>query len=111
MHFLRIFLYSCDISVELLRESTSYFGYNPRRCFDASHTVARLAWRKSQVMGRIRGAAKHTADFMRMLESSRIGDSSVSHTIFQLSPADEFRHLSECHFDAVSPWALDVLLQ
>ncbi len=64
------------------------------------------------VMGQIRGAAKETAyDFMRVLQSVRMGGSNVAQSIFQLFPANELRHLSECHFDAVSPWALDVLLK
>ncbi len=73
-----------------------------------------LGWNRTdveRVKGRIIVAAKETADFMRMLWSSRIGNSDVLHTIFQICPADESRSLSKYHFDAVSPWALDLLLQ
>ncbi len=111
MHFFRIFLYPYDISVRLLKESTSYFGFNPRRCFNASRSMAILESKKADVMGQITGTATGTANIIRMLHSARNGDSDASYSIFQLSPRDESRFLSECHIDAVSTWALDELLK
>src|SRR6266567_8066446 len=40
MPLCRIFLHLFDLSFKLLRKSTSYFGYNPRRCFVASSSTA-----------------------------------------------------------------------
>src|SRR5260221_8968371 len=42
MHFFRIFLYPLDISPEVLKKSTSYFGYNPLRCFISASSVKKL---------------------------------------------------------------------
>ena len=42
MHFFRMFLHPLDISPELLKESTLYLGYNPRRCFYSASSMERL---------------------------------------------------------------------
>jgi len=41
-----------DTTFKLLRESTSYFGYNPRQCFDASFSVKSLRAKTEAVMRR-----------------------------------------------------------
>ncbi len=53
----------------------------------------------------------HILELLRLLLSP--DGSDVPHTIFQISPAgnEERRSLSSCRFEAVSGWALDVLLQ
>ena len=48
-------------------------------------------------------------DIVRLLLSTQLGNSDISHTIFQISPTN--RLLSSAQFEAVSRWALDLLLQ
>ena len=48
---------------------------------------------------------------VQMLSSSRKGDNGVSHLIFQISPIDNLRLLSQCKFTRVSQWALDNFLE
>ncbi|KAF8498771.1 hypothetical protein F5888DRAFT_205246 [Russula emetica] len=108
-----MFLHPSDLSFKLLRESTSYFGYNPRRCFEASSSVAKLEVAKREVASVIRDAAgKECDNIMRLLHDTRTG-SNVSHKIFQISPTntDTSRLLSDCQFEAVPRWALDLLLE
>jgi hypothetical protein len=109
IHFFRIFLHSRDISVELLRESTSYFGYNPRRCFDASCSVVRLEHKKQELLGQIRDI-ENTSRIMQALQSYGTNADALSHTIFQISPSDDKRDLATCHYDAVSRWVFDAVL-
>jgi len=109
----RIFLHPVDISLKLLSESTSYFGYSPRLCFQASLSVDILEYAVKDTESEIRWAAKETGDnIMKLLLSTRTGDSDVSYTIFQIFPANDNarRLLCECHFEPVSRWALDILL-
>jgi hypothetical protein len=49
--------------------------------------------------------------FVQLLYGTKSGINVVSDTIFQISPTDTNRLLSNCQFEAVSPWALDHLLQ
>src|SRR5260221_12912618 len=104
MHFFRIFLYPLDISPELLKKSTSYFGYNPRRCFNSAISVKKLEETKEAIKSRITDVSSEQSNMVQLLHSSRTGDSSVSHSIFEISPKDELRLLTECKFSYVSEW-------
>ena len=110
MHFCRVFLYPFDISLELLRKAASCFGYNPRLCFHAARSAKALENKTKAVTSRIRDVAGKDSNISQLLHSYRKGDSDVSHSIFEISPTDESRLLSECKFGAVSRWALEVLL-
>ena len=68
IHFFRIFLDPRDITFELLEESTSYFGYNPRRCFEASSSIANSKVIKKEVESAIKDAAR--GDIMQLLLES-----------------------------------------
>jgi len=48
---------------------------------------------------------------MQLVYASRTGDSAVSHSIFQISPKDESRQLSDCGFDIVSDWAFRLFIE
>ena len=106
----RIFLHPRDISFELLKESTSYFGHNPRRCFHASTSESQLERQKSRVILRASGAAQNTP--MRLVHASQLGDSGpeLSNTFFEMFPSNDSRYFEHCQFGAVSQWALDLLL-
>ncbi len=108
--FFRIFLHSNDIPLELLRESTSYFGYNPRRCFKASYSAKILEENVQMIKGRIKGVAEGVIDIPNVLRRLETGASDVSHMVFQLSPTDQSRSLSHCRFKPVSQWAFDLFL-
>ena len=113
IHFFRVFLDPRDIVFELLKESTTYFGYNPRQCFAASTSVTKLNNTKKMVESAITSAAG--GDILRLLSEAQMGDSDVSHTIFQISPTntdtDTGRLLVNSQCEPVSGWALDLLLR
>ena len=44
---------------------------------------------------------------VQMLNGSRTGDTTVSHSIFQISPKDNSWLLAECDFTPVSRWAFE----
>ena len=112
MRLCRIFLNPDDLTLKLLRSSTSYFGYNPRQCFGASLSARYLKFVKSNVEANIKAAA--SSNIMQLLIDAQTGGqgSVVPHTIFQISPteADKKQLLSRCQIGGVSRWALDCLL-
>jgi hypothetical protein len=105
IHFFRIFLHHYDIPLERLRKSTSYFGYNPRLCFGSAFSEHGLHRTKEDVASQIRSVDFKQSNMLQMLNKSRTGDSTVSHSIFTISPKNDLRHLAECEFDLVSKWA------
>ena len=89
MPLCRIFLHPFDLSFKLLRESTSYFGYNPRRCFEASLSIIMIIMldvNRREVASVIKGAAGKANNIMQLLLDTRMGDLNVSHTIFRAVP-------------------------
>jgi hypothetical protein len=111
MHFFRIFLHPLDISVELLKESTGYFGYNPRLCFNAAQSVQALESKKGEVMFRIINVADEERNTSQLLHLHQRGNSDVSHLIFVNFPKNKDRLFTQCKFGGVSKWALDLLLE
>ena len=111
MHFFRIFLHPMDISPELLQKSTEYFGYNPRRCFDAASSVDRFEELKGTIEARIIGIPSKESNMVQVLSSSQTGDNHVSHSIFEISPSNEKRIFSKCKFGYVSKWAFNCFLE
>ena len=111
IHFFRVFLYRFDISPELLKKSTEYFGYNPRRCFKSASSVQQLEVEKGVIESRITELATEERNMVRVLLSSRDDDTGVSHSIFQISPKDRLRYFFQCKFSHVSQWALDTFLE
>jgi hypothetical protein len=111
IHFFRIFLHSHDITFKLLRKSASYFGYNPRQCFDLSYSESRLNAEIEEVVARIRDIARGTTSMLQALYSYRLSANAISHTIFQLYPSNESRELAMCKYEVVSRWVLDSLLR
>jgi hypothetical protein len=110
MPFFRIFLYPFDISLDLLREATLYFGYNPRLCFNAAHSADVLKAKKEEVTSQILDVSVKESNISQLLRSSRKGKSDASHSIFAMFPRDQNRLFTQCQFGGVSPWALDILL-
>lgn len=102
-----IFLHPYGVTFELLRKLSSYFGYNPRQCFDASCSVTRLKATMRQVLRKINGIAINMISILQVLHSSEL---ALSDTIFQISPTNELRQLEICHCDAASQWASGSLL-
>jgi hypothetical protein len=110
IHFFRMFLFPYDITFKLLSESTSYFGYNPRRCFDASISETRLRAKKNEVLNQINYTGPEPSHILKALLSYRTGADAASQTIFQLYPANDLRQLELCHTEPVSRWVFDSLL-
>ena len=106
----RIFLHPLDIPFKLLKESTSYFGHNPRRCFTASTSVMELQTQKNEVVLRALSATQN--GFSCLVHATRLGDaaSELSNVFFENFPSNDSWHLGDCQFGAVSQWALDLLL-
>jgi hypothetical protein len=111
MRLCRIFLHEDDFRFELLRESTSYFGYNPRRCFRAS-SIKKLNTEKTEVAEAINTAGDHIKEIFDLVHGARSGNLPVSHKIFQISPDDDDPEqlLAICRVGPVSSWAFDLLL-
>jgi hypothetical protein len=86
-----------------------YFGFNPRRCFQASARPAALVEGKVHILQKISEipSGQNLLDIFFQTRSTK----SVSHTIFQLSPINEERLFHEAEVSAVSPWALHRLLE
>jgi len=59
----------------------------------------------------INDITKKTSKTLQALNSYRMGDSALSHVIFQIYPADESRLLEECHCETVSRWVFDSFLK
>ena len=117
MPICRTFLHRSDLSFKLLRDSTSYFGFNPRPCFEASSSAKTLKGDVDNLEDKIKEAAK-TWDIMELLQGARTGGterglSNVSHAVFQIFPpdTDKDQELRKCHFEAVSRWAFDTFLK
>ena len=105
---LRVFLHPKDLPFKVLKESTIYFGHNPRRCFEASTSEKELQLHKHNVALLALDAVRDA--FSHLVHASEHGDTTISNTFFEIFPADDSRRLGECHFGAVSQWALDLLL-
>ena len=73
--------------------------------------MQRLENKKAAIVSRIKNVANDDRNMVQMLSSSRTGDNGVSHLIFQISPIDNLRLLSQCKFTRVSQWALDNFLE
>src|SRR5260370_38473774 len=102
-----------DFCLKRLRESTSYFGHNPRRCFQASEFADTLEFTKRDAASVIQSAAEETRDnITKLLHDTHVGDNIISHMIFQIFPTNTnaYRLLSECHFEPISRWALDIFM-
>ena len=108
VHF-RAFLHPFDLTYARLKESASYFGFNPRHCFNTSLSASILLQLQDDIKEEIR-AISPTTPIASILAETR-NTSGLSHLIFELSPADENRHLSGARIGAVSNWALDLLLK
>jgi hypothetical protein len=87
----RIFLHSCDLTYARLKESTSYFGLSPRRCFHASRSHSAMVQLKLDVMEKIRGIPL-MASILSLLNETYMS-SGLSHSISELSPEDDMRLL------------------
>lgn len=108
IRFFSIFLHPLDLTFRRLRESVSYFGYNPRRCFIASQSKPKLRQLQEEIQIKIRCILPGIS--ILTLLNGAFTTRGVSHSIFELKPSDEVRLLSSCQIGAVSPWALDALL-
>src|SRR6266852_5596690 len=105
IHFFRIFLHPFDITFNVLRKSTSYFGCNPRECFDASYSATRLNAKTVGARAQVMYIARKRDVFDEPLSSD------LSYIILQLTPSDESRRLETCDYEPVSRWVVDTLLE
>ena len=84
-----------------------YFGYNPRLCFISARSGNVLHAMKVEVASRIASIDFKQGNMLQLIDSARTGNSTVSRSIFEISPINESRHLGECGFGIVSRWAFD----
>ena len=106
----RISLHHIDISVELLIESSSYFGCNPCQCLYAFNSTTTFEENKDSVKLGLKDIPKGTNIF-QLLFPSELVLANVSHTLFKLSSTHETRSLYKCQQGPVSWWALDLFLK
>jgi len=101
----RMFLAPLDLSYSQLRESTTYFGFNPRHCFCAPRNFYEIIRRTEE---KIRRSPENMS-----LQDQIWSKICISHSVFQLSPedGDDRRLLADATISAISPWALTSLLE
>jgi len=81
-----LFLQRSNLSVRLLEDSASYFGYNPRECFRAAFSVRSMESTKGEVMAAISEAVCHGIDKIAILignARSGNGNSNISMKRFE----------------------------
>jgi hypothetical protein len=105
----RLFLDPQDLTYARLKESVSYFGFNPRRCFQASSSGRNLIQLKQSIEEAVRSISPNVE--ISTIYAETYSSSGLSHSIFQLSPEDDMRLLGGARVGAVSMWALDLLLK
>ncbi|EDR09963.1 uncharacterized protein LACBIDRAFT_318345 [Laccaria bicolor S238N-H82] len=103
-----MFLAPPDLSYSWLRESTRYFGFNPRDCF---HTPPSINEATARIGKNIKECSNNMCleEFWRKTRSTK----SISQSVFQLFPSvdDDERLLDAAQISAVSPWALTTSLE
>lgn len=92
-----------------LQELTTYFGFNPRTCFNARLKPHYLLDYLGSIEKKIDETAKKTS--LESIWRETCSRKSISHSIFQISPKDDRRMLSQVTTAAISPWALTTLLK
>jgi hypothetical protein len=108
-YFCRLFLNPQDLTYTRLKESVSYFGFNPRRCFQASFSGRNLIQLKQSIEEAVHSMSPNIE--ISTIYAETRSSSGLSHLIFQLSPEDDMRLLGGARVGAVSMWALDLLLK
>ncbi len=107
IHFFSLFLHPLDLTFRRLKESVSYFGNNPRRCFVASQSESKLRQLREEIQNKIRSIPPGTSILTLLNGAFTTGGDSI----FELAPSDNMRLLSSCQVGVVSQWALDALLK
>jgi hypothetical protein len=105
----RLFLNPYDLTYSCLKESTSYFRLNPRLCFNASIGDKTFCQFMLDIKDRIISVSQKRC--IRSLFSLLLKSRLLSHTIFELSPANEDCLFGEALVRAVSLWALNLVLE
>ena len=107
----RMFLAVSDFPYSRLRESTMYFGFNPRTCFDASSDPRYLVYCLGVIEKKIKETAEKTS--LHNLWNQTCSTKSISHAVFQISPTDlnDDRLITQVITAAISPWALTTILK
>ena len=104
----RLFLNPQDLTYARLKESASYLGLNPRRCFQASSSTSDLIQLQQSLEESVHSISVDLLKFHAETYSS----SGLPHSnIFELSPGDDRRLFGGARVGAVSMWALDLLLK
>ena len=88
-----------------------YYGRNPRRCFDASYSRARLEARKNEVEQVITSLASNPGEILRVLCDRQANANDISHPVFELMPTDESRQFETSQCVPVSPWVTETLIK
>ena len=105
-----MFLYPFDITFKRLWKSTSYFGYNPRRCFIASRSVIGFEEQLDRAKAQITNIGRERSHILKALILFQTGDDALSDVVFQLRPTNMLRQLGKCACGPVSPWVFEYLL-
>jgi hypothetical protein len=87
----------------------TYFGFNPRWCFQASSSARGLIQLQQSVEEAVRSISPNVE--ISTIYAETYFSSSLSHSIFQLSPEDDNRLFGSAKVGAVSMWALNLLLK
>jgi hypothetical protein len=99
----------------LLDESTLYFGFNPRQCFEAALSVQMMLRTKTDVVGEIYQVADQGFDkippLINVVRLGGGGQNDPPSKVFQIypDPDDKERLLANCHV-SITSWALRHLM-
>lgn len=110
IYHLRILLHPEDLVYSHLQESTIYFGLNPRNCFSASADPENLVILREVIRKTVQGIPRSEPDLFRRLCRQTFPYEPLFASVFHLFPKNDMRLYDEAEVAAVSPWALDVLL-
>ena len=103
-----MFFYLWHITPARFRAASNFLGLTPRTCFHASKSEAKL----STAMRKLQNDVKliPTSTTLQSLVQGTSISNQVSHTVFEISPADETRSFYEPIIRAVSKWVMNLLL-
>ena len=114
MPLCRIFLHPSDLTYDLLQRSTGYLGNNPRRCFEASSSAANFEAKKIEAESEIKRISRNMSaeGMMQMTQGTQKGVFDSAYLIYGIFPnkVKENQLLSDCHFESVSKWAFNLMM-
>ncbi|KIL61777.1 hypothetical protein M378DRAFT_821552 [Amanita muscaria Koide BX008] len=107
-----IFLNPQNLDLANLRESTLYFGFNPRNSFNACKSGFGWDYYRAEIVDTIRSIKPRDVSLHALMNGTiSASNDSLSHLVFEILPSNENRYFSEARVQPVSSWVLEQLLE